>query len=382
MKHENSLTDLRPDFGILDGLRGIAAVYVVLFHCRGQLLMGGSAYANLVPIAQWSMDRKLIYSFLQLTTLGREFVIFFFVLSGFSITHSLTKNKKIIPFYTRRIIRLYPPYLFSLVWAAFIFWIVTRFAPDQLGSGERSVFSDWIYFFRNIFYLNTGGLITAQYWSLSLEVIFYLLIPYFFIRGLGFYIAVSVIGYIIGWFVPPDGPIGSSIPGMFFLYYNLFFAIGIVLYKYYNKIKQLLLFRKSVFVSIAGTLFVAMVIIRFKLGGDNKITLAISSVFAVLMILHFLEYKVSNSVLLFFGKMSYTIYITHLASMCLFFVILQEMGFPFHLKISEFYIWPIGVLFCLVMAIPLYYLGEYPTKKILKSMRKTSQSSGIAEIAP
>jgi peptidoglycan/LPS O-acetylase OafA/YrhL len=119
-----------------------------------------------------------------------------------------------------------------------------------------------------------------------------------------------------------------------------------------------------------------MVIIRFKLGGDNRVTLLISGFFAILMIIHFLEYKVTNNALLFFGKMSYTIYISHLASMCLFFVVLDRMGFPFHLKISQIYIWPIGVLFCLVMAIPLYYIGEYPTKRILKSMRKTTSPSG------
>jgi len=372
MNQESSIKDVRPNFIILDGLRGIAAVYVVLFHCRGQLFIGGSAYANLVPIAQWPVDRKLIYSFLQLTTLGREFVIFFFVLSGFSITHSLTKNKKILPFYLRRIIRLYPPYLLSLIWAALIYWTVKHFAPNQIDVSERSVFNNWVYFVRNIFYLNTGGLMTAQFWSLSLEVIFYMLIPYFFTRSLGFYIVISVIGYIAGWFIHPEGMISSSIPGMFFLHYNLFFAIGILLYNYYGRIKRLLLFRKLVFVSIITVLFFAMVIVRFKLGGDNKVTLLMSSFFAILMIVHFLENQVSNSVLLFLGKMSYTIYITHLASLCLFFVILDKMGFPFHLNISEFYVWPIGVLFCLVIAIPLYYIGEYPTKKILKSMRKTA----------
>lgn len=83
---------MKPNFKILDGLRGIAATYVLINHSRGNLLMGGAEYAKINPVNQWSIIDKLYFSALQLTSLGREFVILFFILSGFSIAFSLQKK--------------------------------------------------------------------------------------------------------------------------------------------------------------------------------------------------------------------------------------------------------------------------------------------------
>ena len=79
------------DFKILDGLRGIAAVYVVFNHSRGNLFIGGVKYSEIKSRELWSFFEKTYFSALQLTSLGREFVILFFILSGFSIAFSLRK---------------------------------------------------------------------------------------------------------------------------------------------------------------------------------------------------------------------------------------------------------------------------------------------------
>ena len=83
-----------PNFQILDCLRGIAAFYVVINHCRGNLLIGGSEIAETIPVEDWSIVTKLYYAALRFTSLGGEFVIFFFVLSGFSIAYSLRNQQK------------------------------------------------------------------------------------------------------------------------------------------------------------------------------------------------------------------------------------------------------------------------------------------------
>ena len=41
--------NVNPNFKILDGLRGIAATYVVINHCRGNNLIGGSDLSKIVP---------------------------------------------------------------------------------------------------------------------------------------------------------------------------------------------------------------------------------------------------------------------------------------------------------------------------------------------
>jgi peptidoglycan/LPS O-acetylase OafA/YrhL len=369
MEDKKPPAPLKLDFYILDGLRGIAAVYVVFNHCRGHLLMGGTEYSQLVPVSQWGWSTKLYYAFLQVTSLGREFVIFFFVLSGFSIAHSLTKNKEALPFYKRRAIRLYPPYVLALIWAAVIFYLLRRFAPMQLDAGEVSVFHDLKNVLLNLVYVPKGALI-PQFWSLTHEVIFYLLIPLLFTRSLKYYVWLSVAGYIAGWMVKWNGTNAESIPLDFLLNYNIFFVIGILVYRNMGRVTSLLKQKMMWFLFSVAGLFVLMIALKLKLGEYNKVTLLVSALLSILMIVNFLAHSVHNKLLHFLGKMSYTIYISHFASLYLFIVLLSNLGFPLHSRIREWYIWPLAVIVCLLLSIPLYYMAEHPTKKILSRLRK------------
>jgi len=69
--------------------------------------------------------------------------------------------------------------------------------------------------------------------------------------------------------------------------------------------------------------------------------------------------------------MSYTIYTTHIASIYLFIAILSWLGLQsqHHSQITAWYIWPLGALFSIALAVPLYYLGEHPSKKLLNRLR-------------
>ena len=164
---------MKPNFKILDGLRGIAATYVLINHSRGHLLAGGNDYAKIIPISKWSLWDKIYYSSLQLTSLGRESVILFFILSGFSIAYSLQKKIILTDFYKRRIIRLYPPYLMALMWAEHVFQNSNRLTPLN-NVGMMSVFESTHHIFNNLLYNPFGDLI-GQFWSLTHEVIFYLI---------------------------------------------------------------------------------------------------------------------------------------------------------------------------------------------------------------
>lgn len=177
---------MKPNFKILDGLRGIAAMYVVINHSRGNLLIGGNEYAKIIPMQQWTIFDKLYYSILQVTSISREFVILFFILSGFSIDYSLQKKSFVSQFYRRRIIRLYPPYLMALIWAALVFFIANKNAPE-LTDTFHSVFNSISTIISNLLYIPDGAFI-GQFWSLSHEVIFYLLIPFCILNRWLYYI--------------------------------------------------------------------------------------------------------------------------------------------------------------------------------------------------
>jgi len=357
----------KPDFAILDCLRGIAALYVVINHCRGHLLIGGSELVQQLPVAQWSIFQKLYYTILRLTALGNEFVIVFFVLSGYSIAYSISHGKRRIgSFYKRRAIRLYLPLVVALIWAALVFKIISIFEP-ALNSGLKSVFDTWKSTLLNFLYIPNGAYI-PQFWSLSHEVIFYLLAPLFLWKRTYYYI-FSIILYVIGYVYLER----FSIISKFIFDYNFYFVVGIWLFYNYNVIKdKIFTKKKTIMYLIILSFMILMSVIQFLTTGEsNKLTMFISSLFSIYLIINFQEKMIKNKFLLFLGAMSYTIYITHFASMKLFNLFLVKINIaPIHGKITTPFIWMIGVVFCVICSYFFYLIAEKPMKAILDKLRK------------
>jgi len=105
----------RINFGNLDALRGLLAVYVALGHCRW-LLWGGHAAWLATPHPAWEAIPVYASGALRY---GREAVMVFFALSGFFIhfraAEATSREQfRAAAFYRRRWHRLAPPYYFAL----------------------------------------------------------------------------------------------------------------------------------------------------------------------------------------------------------------------------------------------------------------------------
>jgi peptidoglycan/LPS O-acetylase OafA/YrhL len=105
----------RINFGNLDALRGLLAVYVAIGHCRW-LLWGGHAAWLAAPHAAWETVPAYASAVFRY---GREAVMVFFVLSGFFIHFraagpAARERFQAAPFYRRRWHRLAAPYFFAL----------------------------------------------------------------------------------------------------------------------------------------------------------------------------------------------------------------------------------------------------------------------------
>ena len=358
---------MKLNFKILDGLRGIASTYVLLNHARGNLLMGGNEYSKIKPILNWSFTEKLYYSSLQLTTLGTEFVILFFILSGFSIAYSLKNKTKISSFYVRRMIRLYPPFVTALIWAGVVFFLAKTFSPI-LTVDNVSVFNSFKIALLNLLYIPNGSFID-QFWSLTHEVIFYLLVP-FLILNRRLYYAVSIVACIISVGISWSDTSGNNILMLYILDFNIYFAVGIWLFNNYEIVSEKVLIKNKVFFySIITLLFLAMVAIKFKTSPLNKITLFICVVMTILLIIYFIENEVQNKVLAFLGNMSYTLYLTHFASLYFFKTFLIKFKIVDSILISTWYIWIIGVFLSIGISYIFYNISEVPSKNLLKKMR-------------
>jgi peptidoglycan/LPS O-acetylase OafA/YrhL len=370
---KKSVEQLKPakiDFKILDGLRGIAALYVVFNHARLELFIGVGKYAKIKDTALWSLPEKLYLYACQLTILGREFVIFFFVLSGFSIAYSLNKIPQIGKFYIRRIVRIYPPYIVALCWAFIVFMILQNKVPGALPPGAQSVFSSFTATLKNIFYVDNGSLI-SQFWSLKYEVIFYLLVPFFLMKR-NFYFIASVVIAIISFYINWNHITGESILARYVLDYNIFFALGVFCFHHFKTVSPRFIFNnKYVFFTVSLVFFLAMVVVRHWLDLElNKVSLLLAALFAVIFLFNFLHYQIKNKLLMFFGNISYTIYITHFASILLLKGILLKPGLIDSAEIDNKFIWMLGVPFAIAISYVFYLLVEKPSKEYLKKARK------------
>ncbi|GCE76782.1 acyltransferase family protein [Cellulomonas biazotea] len=205
-----------PRLPALDGLRGVAALVVVVHHSllTSSLLL--SPYQR--PPARfdaWSWEWFLTETPLHLLWDGTGAVFVFFVLSGFvlALPASVGAHGAWSVYYVRRLLRLYLP-----VWGSLAFAWVTVLLVDR----HHGVGSTWLQH-RGAY--SVGGLprdallvggvdaLNGSLWTLQWEVIFSLLLPLYLLaahllrRWLPA-VAVLLLALVgVGWVVDSLGPL-------------------------------------------------------------------------------------------------------------------------------------------------------------------------------
>jgi peptidoglycan/LPS O-acetylase OafA/YrhL len=158
----------------LDGVRGIAAILVVLFH--SSLIEPRFHDWYFAPPAT-GVDFAM---FLVPLSLGPEAVYVFFVLSGFVLSHAYTAKSAATPSYLfSRIIRLYVP-----IWGAVALGVGVQILIGNLdgvaGTGwveEQRVDLSMQMIVRDLVLLDGTSNINGSLWSMRYEVFFSLLLP-------------------------------------------------------------------------------------------------------------------------------------------------------------------------------------------------------------
>jgi peptidoglycan/LPS O-acetylase OafA/YrhL len=185
--------DRRAQLAFLDGLRGLAALYVAVGHARWLLWEGYAEGYKLHP-QRYSLLGKALVFVLAAFRWGHEAVIFFFVLSGFVIhlgyATRLAEGRgarfDLWPYLKRRAKRLYPPLVVALL---------ITFALDSLGQSRQlptsmratlyplmnaniGIDHRPVTVLRNLaFIMNPVFGSDSPLWSLSYEWYFYLIYP-------------------------------------------------------------------------------------------------------------------------------------------------------------------------------------------------------------
>jgi peptidoglycan/LPS O-acetylase OafA/YrhL len=146
-----------------DGLRGLAALWVVLFH-----LAEGSHIENLKNLLP-NFAYNIFFS------LGHLGVAVFFVLSGFVMALTAHKVKFDIhntyKFIARRLARLAPPYYFAIVFALLFIFIKSKALHISYTAPTLIDLLQHAFFVQDFF--NTPQINTV-FWTLCIEVQFYI----------------------------------------------------------------------------------------------------------------------------------------------------------------------------------------------------------------
>lgn len=269
---------LKPHISILDSLRAFAALSVCLFH--------------FVCTTTGYISDEFVISFFSV---GKYGVQLFFVISGFVIPwamyHAKFKITDFFHFFMKRLIRLEPPYVVSLITVLVILYFRSILIPlsnEQIHPSLPQVllhFGYMIPFFDNYTWLNN------VYWTLAVEFQYYILIALIFIPITQSKLVVRILFYI-------SLIVASYLTKSAFLpHWMPFFGLGIILFLFFSN----LISKKEYYV--VTSVLVVFCIYKYP------IAMVLFALIPVMMLIFCKDLKVIG--LDFIGKFSYSIYLFH-----------------------------------------------------------------------
>jgi peptidoglycan/LPS O-acetylase OafA/YrhL len=329
----------------LDALRGLAALMVVVGHFVG-------AYFGTLPNLH---DRKavLVFLVLQAVSNGHAAVILFFLLSGFvlsmpSIHH---RPQKYAVFITRRIFRIYVPYLAALFLAVLgSYFLHDHLALTEWANQTWSQPVQWPLVWQHVLFIGSYNWqeFNTAFWSLVIEMRVSLMFPLLcaLVLRLPWRLSLLMSGLVacgtsvLSTFLPQGAPPPST---FYFtlhradilstLYFASLFIIGILMARHRSRLTQwagglttgmsLAMFLGSMLLYIYGDLALACfchVAFRGRPlvssmvsagGGDWPCAIGAAGIILLALGRKSFSEAMLSSFCQFFGKISYSVYLLH-----------------------------------------------------------------------
>ncbi|WP_162260619.1 acyltransferase [Terrabacter sp. Root85] len=333
--------------GVLDGLRGVAALAVVLYH---YFFRSAEFYPELGDPVRWFWP-------------GQYGVQLFFIISGFVIYLTLERST-LRSFAVSRFIRLYP-----------IYWVCVALTGACVAlfglSGRETTFLEWLAnltMFQRYFGV---AQVDGAYWTLAAELGFYVQVAFLFYAGLLrcqrsiVYLYVWVFGtFAIVYssrFLPFEvyaSGIRALAPGLVWM---PLFVMGVAFFKIWDGDHRLL------------TLSLPAVSLMLLAPHGPTVLLATLTVGAVFVVVMWtpLGEPLTKRPLVFLGEISYVLYLVH-----------QNLGYIVILKLSELGMshWTaalVALLGIIPLAAMLTYVVDVPLRRILKRMWLSSRKATV-----
>ena len=280
---------------ILDDLRGIAIICVIIYHY--------SLYSNSISDTVVEFSKN----FRDLFNLGSFAVSLFFLISGFVIALSLNKNDKIKTvkkFIIKRFFRLYPTYwlsILAIVTAVYLLDLKNQYSI-------RDILFNFT-MFQDLFHIQN---IDGVYWTLAIELKFYILSAIFYFLGylknikyiFAIFLLLSMITLFLSYFDGEKGYFNLTISYLLLMY------LGTAFYFRYKKT----ITNNDLYIMILFTIlyFILYTFMALERGGGELFGYGISTIVAILIFLWTIDFKSHiSSITRFFGEISYSLYLFH-----------------------------------------------------------------------
>lgn len=362
----------------LTALRGIAALWVVLFHMDVITF-----YRELGPIVP--------HAWTGLITQGYLWVDFFFILSGFIICHIYGEQlsgkvqlNKIKPYLLARFFRIYPLHLFTLIVLIALVMVVATFAPAVIDDSWL-VYFDWQALLSNIFLTNAMNQHTylswnIVSWSIGAEWWAYLYgiaLLYFINNAQGIRSVGIAVVAVIGLVLLVNFHANNTLDITFdygFLRCLFEFSLGVTIYQAYQQNIARTIFQQDRYFLL--TLFALIAVFHWRL--NDLLTIPLFSILVLCAANN--QGKVlsclSTPILEFLGRISYSIYLMHGVWFMIYWFLFPLLKNSWHLETLSFEQRLIFVTSFIVLtilsAIFSYRFIEVPFRYSLKKHTKTS----------
>jgi len=301
---------------IIDAFRGIAVMGVLIFHYFYRFSPPYSEI-NYYPYQ---------YTPIWVTKYGYYGVQFFFVISGFVISRTLEKCTSFSVFITKRIIRLLP----CLIICSAITFTIEAFSGGLNNPLTRSSYLNFLPsltftspdLWNSIFSTNKISYIDGVYWSLSVEMQFYIIVGLLFFwnrtKILFNWVTITSVLTILRvisspklhWLFPES--LNNKLDSVYSTYmylnlsYYIYFALGILFYKLYSKTENIS-HKLISMISIVG-------ILELYFLRDNYLRILYITIITLFLLLIYREhwlFLLRNRIILWIGAISYPIYLLH-----------------------------------------------------------------------
>jgi len=312
----------------LDGLRFLAAAVVLIGHSWNCLAK------------PFEFDFAFRHSPLTLLINGYGAVHLFFILSGFCLAGSADRVRKLVDlaqFYTRRIFRIHPPYVFALLaaWVASFYYDTSHAnggltaSPLAMAAVHLSLRELLPYFL----YPSVAGNQLNPAWTLTIEMNFSFLLPFilWLTRRTHWTVLLAASLYPLLYFTRlPD-----------FLSYTFYFALGIAIFQEQARLRRwadrLPTLGRAVFLVLGLGVFASpwMLNVVYLPGFSYRpLGMGLSGAGGALLLCAALFFPgtnrfLSSRLLVYGGKRSYSFYLFHYPVMLLFTRIIRgPVGWP------------------------------------------------------